>query len=93
MSKPRAGHQGITHILHCMVTGFGPFNLPTRGLLKNWAGPLPLQGVRQRSRGVARLSINVQQRYYNMTQPEVFMWKPTICICILYMSHLTSVLA
>ena len=59
-SKPRAGHQGVTHILHCMVTGFGPFNPPTRGLLRNWAGPLPLQGVRQRSRGVARLSINAQ---------------------------------
>ena len=85
MSKPRAGHQGITHILHSMVTGFGPFNLPTRGLLRNWEGPLPLQGVRQRSRGVARLS---QQRYYNMTQPEVFRWKPPLCICKCHLLHL-----
>ena len=26
-----AGHQGSIYFLHCMTTGFGTFNLPTRG--------------------------------------------------------------
>ena len=29
------GRQGSTYFLHCMTTGFGPFNLPTRGQLWN----------------------------------------------------------
>ena len=43
-----AGHQGsIYPFLHCVATGFGPFNLLTRGTLWNRRDHSPAQGVRR----------------------------------------------
>ena len=42
------GLQGSTLSGHRMTTGFGPFKLPTHGLLQNGGGggPLPTQGLK-----------------------------------------------
>ena len=74
LSCRAAGHQGSTQSDLCVTTGFSPFNFPTRGLLTERAGPLPL---RSPASVFCPVVVHVLSSYFPGLWDELCVWHVT----------------